>query len=207
MAYNAETEVGAYLLDHAGRRSQGFWLLLMVAYGVGTAGAVWAIMSAQLFPAIILICAAVCSAAAARDMTFAVVPVLKGLQATEGDVRRELDRLRLEEYVVLHDIVYDGTERVDHLVSGANGVFLIEASFERYEREHIEKAKRQARDLSTQLGCWVTPVICAGEREKAYDHDGVLVTGRGMVAAEIRSKVRGARVDPDRMRDFAARLN
>ncbi|HZQ82539.1 MAG TPA: nuclease-related domain-containing protein [Gaiellaceae bacterium] len=207
MAYDVESEAGAYLLDHAGRRSQGFWLLLMAAYGIGAAGAVWAIMSAQLFPAVILLCAAVCSAAAARDMTFAVVPVLKGLKATQGDVRWELDRLRLEDYIVLHDVTYGGNERVDHLVSGANGVFLIEASFERYEREDLEKAKRQARELSTELGCWVSPVICAGEREKAYEHDGVLITGRGLVAAEIRAKVRGARVDPDRMRDFAARLN
>jgi hypothetical protein len=130
MAYNAEHEAGAYLLDHAGRRSQGFWLLLIVAYGVGSAGAVWAVMSAQLFPAIVLLCAAVCSAAAARDMTFAIGPLLRG-QGTESDVRTELDKLRLEDYVVMHDFVYGGDEKVDHLVSGSHGVFLIEASFDR----------------------------------------------------------------------------
>jgi hypothetical protein len=206
VAYNAEHEAGAYLLEHAGRRSQGFWLLLLAAYGIGSAGAVWAVMSAQLFPAVVLLCAAVCSAAAARDMTFAAVPLLKA-QSSETTVRGELDALRLDDYVVMHDFVYGGDEKVDHLVSGANGVFLIEASFDRYEPSHLEKARRQARELSSELGCWVTPVICAGEREKPYDHDGVVITGRGIVAPEIRSRVRGAPVDADRLRAFAARVN
>jgi hypothetical protein len=57
-------------------------------------------------------------------------------------------------------------------ISGPNGVFMVETKFRRYEDSQLGKAKRQAKKLHDELGCGVTPIICAGERKRTFTQRG-----------------------------------
>jgi hypothetical protein len=122
-------------------------------------------------------------------------------------VREELETLRSYSYIVMHDFMFGDDETVDHMVSGPNGVFMIETKFSHYDDVHLAKAKRQARKLHDELGCWVTPVICPGVRKNAFTHKGVLIAGRGLLADAIRAQPRHRGVEADRLARFADRLD
>jgi len=80
---------------------------------------------------------------------------------------------------VLHDIEQSGEGNIDHLVSGPNGVYLVETKERRYEDRHVVKVKRQAAKLHDELGVWVTPVICLYERQGGpFRTQGVWVVPR-----------------------------
>lgn len=148
-----------------------------------------------------LLAAVACFAVASRDTTRAIVPWLKGENA-ELAVASELEELRRDGYVVVNDFMFGGEGNIDHFVSGPNGAFIVETKFARYEPRHLGRAKRQAKRLHEELGCWVTPVICAGKREKPYTHAGVLITGRGSVAATIREQPVRRGPTPERLHRF-----
>jgi hypothetical protein len=95
--------------------------------------------------------------------------------ASEQAVGQVLDTLR-EPYVVIHDVPQEREGNIDHLVSGPNGVYLIETKSRTYTPQHLRKAKRQAATLGRQLDVWVTPVVCLARRdEQPFRHDGVWV--------------------------------
>ncbi len=48
---------------------------------------------------------------------------------------------------MLHDVPFAGEGNIDHLVSGPNGVYLVETKFGSYLPVHLKKAKRQAAKL------------------------------------------------------------
>jgi hypothetical protein len=89
----------------------------------------------------------------------------------------------------------------------AFSVFVIETKFKRYEDAQLAKVKRQALRLHDDLGCWVTPVICAGVRKKSFVHKRVLITGRGLLAETILAQTGHGPVDPERLARFADRLD
>jgi hypothetical protein len=102
----------------------------------------------------------------------------RGLKGRNGEavVGEALEGLRWERYIVLHDIPFVGEGNIDHLVSGPNGVYLVEAKFGSYLPVHLKKAKRQAAKLSDELGVLVTPVLCVGASDGGpYRHGGVQV--------------------------------
>ena len=105
----------------------------------------------------------------------------RGLKGRNGEavVGEALEDLRWERYIVLHDIPFVGEGNIDHLVSGPNGVYLVEAKFGSYLPVHLKKAKRQAAKLTDELGVLVTPVLCvdASEVDDPYRHGGVQVVG------------------------------
>jgi hypothetical protein len=105
--------------------------------------------------------------------------------AIETPVSHDLPALESEGYTVLHDIHFGQDDVVDHLVSGLNGVFLVEATTGKADDRQIGIVKRQALRLQDELKCFVTPVICAGVRTKPSVKKDVLVAGRGRVAEAI----------------------
>jgi hypothetical protein len=100
---------------------------------------------------------------------------LKGRNG-EVVVGEALEGLRWEQYIVLHDIPFAGEGNIDHLVSGPNGVYLVETKFGSYLPVHLKKARGQAEKLSDELGVPVTPVLCvAPNKADRYRHSGVWV--------------------------------
>jgi Nuclease-related domain len=82
----------------------------------------------------------------------------------EVAVGETLEHLRRDGWIVMHDIERKSEANLDHIVSGPNGVYLIETKDRRYEERHLARVKGQAMWLHEQLGVWVTPVICIRSR-------------------------------------------
>jgi hypothetical protein len=131
---------------------------------------------------------------------------MKGANA-ELAVGEALNELRREGFVVMHDIEQHGEGNIDHLVSGPNGIYLIETKFKSYRPEQLVKAKRQAARLGRELGVWVTPVIVLPKRSgKPYQHDRVwIVKGTTSLASWISTQ-RNTAVDFERLARFADSL-
>jgi hypothetical protein len=109
--------------------------------------------------------------------------LVKGATA-ERAAGEALDQLVDEGWVVVHDAPDPRGGNLDHVVSGPCGVFLIETKFGGWARpEHIAKIKRQARDLSRELGGWITPVICL------YGRTGGVRFTRGVYLASVTDLV------------------
>jgi hypothetical protein len=83
----------------------------------------------------------------------------------ERSVGEELNRLRWDGFIVMHDVPQRGEGNIDHIVSGPTGAYLIETKARGYQADHLVRARRQAAKLQAELGTWVTPVICLNERE------------------------------------------
>jgi hypothetical protein len=105
----------------------------------------------------------------------------------EKSIGEELNRLRSEGFIVMHDVEQAGEGNIDHIVSGPTGVFMIETKARRYEDAHLRKSRRQAAKLHDELGTWVTPVICIADRKgKPFRHDRVWVVPRVQILDWIR---------------------
>jgi hypothetical protein len=133
----------------------------------------------------------------------------RGAKGRNGEVvvGEALEDLRWEQYIVLHDIPFAGEGNIDHLVSGPNGVYLVETKFGSYLPVHLKKAKRQAEQLSDELGVPVTPVLCvaAASQSETYGHGGVWVVGFDALLPWIRQQ-RNPPVDFERLAHFSAGL-
>jgi nuclease-like protein len=130
----------------------------------------------------------------------------RGLKGRNGEavVGEALEGLRWERYIVLHDIPFAGEGNIDHLVSGPNGVYLVETKFGSYLPVHLKKAKRQAAKLSDDLGVLVTPVLCVGSKEAdPYRHGGVQVVGFDALLPWIREQTNPP-VEFERLARFSA---
>lgn len=108
-------------------------------------------------------------------------------EAEQTPVTEELAELELSGFVVLHDVYVGDGDIADHVLSGPNGAFLVDSSLGASDAYHLGMVKRQARRLQDVLNCSVTPVICAGVREKPSMHKDVLVVGRLRLAEAIRT--------------------
>jgi hypothetical protein len=132
----------------------------------------------------------------------------RGLKGRNGEavVGDALEGLRWEQYIVLHDIPFAGEGNIDHLVSGPNGVYLVETKFGSYLPVHLKKAKRQAAKLSDELGVPVTPVLCVASSEgDPYRHLGVHVVGFDLLLTWIREQSNPP-VEFERLARFSAEL-
>jgi len=82
----------------------------------------------------------------------------------EEAVGETLNELRRERWIVMHDVEQRYEGNIDHLVSGPNGVYLVETKLRRYETRDLVKAMRQAMKIHDELSGFVTPVICLHTR-------------------------------------------
>ena len=118
----------------------------------------------------------------------------------EREIGLDLEQLRADGTLVLHDVELDDGGYVDHIVCGPRGTFVVESKARRYEDHHLRRTKRQASSLHGQLGVWVTPVVCLAERvDRPHRRDGVWIMGKPHLLEWLSTR-RGRRVDPDRAR-------
>ncbi len=189
MAYDVERRPATWVAKQAARRQQLFWLgiaLFFLLDGLVLALAVGHRLS-------------IAASAFFLALVFAVKPYAEGFvdrtvnwvrgARAEQAVGETLNELRSEGRVVMHDIEQVGEGNIDHLVSGPNGVYLVETKERRYEDRHIVKVKRQAAKLHDELGVWVTPVICLYDRRgEPFRTHGVWVVPRQHLLGWLRDQ-------------------
>ncbi len=206
MAYDVETRPATFVAAPA--RTHTRRSLALIALFVGVAALPLILSQAFEVPLVasaMVVTMMVALYRAADGQSAKMERWLKGSNA-EAAVGETLEALRWERYIVMHDVPQRGEGNVDHMVSGPNGVYLVETKFARYLPVHLRKAKRQAARLHDELGVWVTPVICLATREtRSYRRDGVWVVSRNELADWIRSQ-QNEPVDFDRLARFAESL-
>lgn len=206
MSYHVDFTPGAYSVPVERSVSARSVLLGLVFGGTGLLPLVLArafgVSFAVSAPIVVLL--AVIYWAAESDS----VLMERGLKGRNGEavVGEALEDLRWERYIVLHDVPFAGEGNIDHLVSGLNGVYLVETKFGSYLPVHLKKAKRQAAKLSDDLGVLVTPVLCVGASESGpYRHVGVQVVGFDALLPWIREQSNPP-VEFERLARFSAEL-
>ena len=206
MAYDVETRPATFAAARA--RTHTRRSLALIALFVGAAALPLVLSQAFEVPLVasaMIVTMMVALYRAADGQSAKMERWLKGSNA-EAAVGETLEVLRWERYIVMHDLDQPGEGSVDHLVSGPNGVYLVETKFARYLPVHLRKAKRQAARMHDELGVWVTPVICLATREtRSYRRDGVWVVSRNELSDWIRGQ-QNEPVDFDRLARFAESL-
>jgi hypothetical protein len=201
--YDVDTKPGAWV------EKQAQWprvrLLVITTFGA-IAGVFLAVLTHDLVLEMLLVGVVICLGIVTNGRIDLAMPWLKGARA-ESAVGAELNELRRDGYIVMHDVMFGGEGNLDHIVSGPNGVFLVETKFKRYEMHQLTKVKRQAARVHDALGHFVTPVMCAGVRNKRpFKHEKVWIAGRGQLADLIRG-IEGTPVDSERLFRFADSLD
>jgi Holliday junction resolvase-like predicted endonuclease len=124
----------------------------------------------------------------------------------EYEVGETLNALRGEGWVVMHDVQQANEGNIDHIASGANGIYLVETKLRRYRDDQLTKVKRQAARLYDEIGVFVTPVICLHTRDgKAFKTHGVWVVPRTNVLEWLRNQ-RNRPAESERLARFIDRL-
>ena len=205
MSYHVDSTPGTYAPRRASTVGIRSVLLIVGFAGLGALPLVLArvfdVSFAVSAPIVVLL--AVIYWAAESDS----VLMERGLKGRNGEavVGEALEGLRWEQYIVLHDVPFAGGN-IDHLVSGPNGVFLVETKFGSYLPVHLRKAKRQAAKLSDELAVLVTPVLCVGVSDgDPYRHGGVQVVGFDALLGWIREQSNPP-VEFERLANFSAGL-
>jgi hypothetical protein len=205
MAYDVDSRPAAFPVTRA-RRDAARSVILMVAFGI--AGALPLVLSltfdvpfAVTAPVVLILAVLYWAAESESNL---MERWTKGRNG-ESAVADALEALRWEQYIVFHDIASpDGS--IDHLVSGPNGVFMVQTKSRNYLPVHLKKATRQASNLHDELGVAVTPVICVATRVEEPDlHDGVWIVGLDTLAPWIREQ-HNRPVERDRLVQFASLL-
>ena len=113
-----------------------------------------------------------------------------GLNTDEG-VRFALDALG-KEWTSEHDVVRGTSGRLDHLVHGPGGAFVVVTRHRAYRLEHLSRAKHHAARMNDELGQWVTPVICLTMRDDTpHRRDGVWIMGAEHLVEWLRARSEG----------------
>ena len=106
----------------------------------------------------------------------------------------------------MHDIKPSGRANLDHIVSGPNGVYLIETKYRCYMQKDLGRVKHQASLLHDELGVWVTPVICLRNRRSgAFTASKVAIVPYGQLLDWLRAQ-RNRPVEFERLARFADKL-
>jgi Nuclease-related domain len=164
VAYEVDRRPGAWVREQTMRRERRIWIGLAVGFLVAGAflalaiGRHVSIAGSAAFLAAVLLVRPYVEGYVDRH-----VRLRSGTRA-EVAVGETLEQLRREGWIVMHDIERPREANLDHVVSGPNGVFLIETKDRRYEDRHLGRVKGQAAWLHDQVGVWVTPVICIRTR-------------------------------------------
>lgn len=117
-----------------------------------------------------------------------------------GELLSELGR---EGWIVMHDLAQDGRGNIDHLISGPNGVYLVETKYRRYADRDLPKVKWRAARLNREVGVWVTPVICLFDRSgNPFHAGGVAVIPRQHLLEWLHAQ-RSRPADFERLARFA----
>jgi len=113
-----------------------------------------------------------------------------GLNTDEG-VRFALDALG-KEWTAEHDVIRGTSGRLDHLVVGPGGAFVVVTRHRAYRLEHLSRAKHHAARMNDELGRWVTPVVCLTMRDDTpHRRDGVWIMGAEHLVEWLRSRSDG----------------
>jgi hypothetical protein len=206
VAYEVDRRPGSWVQEQTARRERRIWIGLAVGFLVTGAFLALALgrhvsiaASAAFFAAVLLVRPYV------ERYVDRHVRLRSGTRA-EIAVGETLEQLRRDGWIVMHDIQRPGGANLDHVVSGPNGVFLIETKARRYEERHLGRAKHQARWLHDQLGVWVTPVICLhARRREPFRAKGVWVVPLHGLLEWLQAQ-RNAPVEFERLARFADRL-
>ncbi len=206
MAYDVETRPATFAAARASNHARRSLALVALFVGVGALPLVLSqAFEVPLVASAVIVTLMVALYHAADGESALMERWLKGSTA-EAAVGETLEALRWERYIVMHDMPQRGEGNIDHVVSGPNGVYLVETKFARYLPVHLKKAKRQAARLHDELGVWVTPVVCLATREtRSYRREGVWVVSRAELADWIRAQ-QNEPVDFDRLARFAESL-
>jgi Nuclease-related domain len=206
VAYNLDRKPGAWVRAQTARRERRIWAGLAAGFLVTCAFLVLALGRHVTIAGSLGFLAAV---ALARPYAERVVDrhvrMRSGTRA-EVAVGETLESLRSAGWIVMHDIQRGGDANLDHLVSGPNGVYLIETKANRYEDWHLRRVMEQALELHEVLDVFVTPVVCLGSRRgQPFKSRGVWVVPHDQVLDWLRAQ-RNQRVDFDRLARFADSL-
>jgi hypothetical protein len=207
MAYDLDRRPGAWVSGQAARRSALIWAFVaaLIAVALFSIGLIIS-GRATILTSMLVIALAVLLRLRGDSAIDAAMPWRWGAKA-EKEVGAALNELRHEGYVVMHDIEQRSEGNIDHLVSGSNGVYLVETKSHRFKDGAPRKAKRQAAKLQDELGVWVTPVICISERHRpAFQVEGVCVVPRAQLLDWIRNQ-RNKSVEFDRLARWADTLS
>jgi hypothetical protein len=190
VGYDVDRKAGAWAMAQSIQRERRFWLaasatLLLataITFGLLTGHRLSTAASAGL---IVLALLARPYATRYTDRHF----LLLGGAVAEQRVGETLEELRNEGWIVMHDIEQAHEGNIDHLVSGPNGIYLVETKARGYQDDALRKARRQAAKLHDELGAWVTPVICIDKRNgRAFKHDRVWIVPRQHLLPWLRSQ-------------------
>jgi len=205
MAYDVDRKPGTWVSKQASHRSARVWLLAagLVAIAVLAVGLLVSNRATVVTSLVVIGAAVGLRWYANRHMDIAA-RWLGGARAEEA-VGDELNKLR-PEFVVMHDLDRIGPGNVDHVVSGPTGVYMVETKRHRYVDDDLRKARGRAAAIGTQLGIWVTPVICLATRERdPFKHDRVWIVPRSRITEWIKGQ-RNPAVEFDRLARWADRL-
>lgn len=99
-------------------------------------------------------------------------------QRAEHRVRKTLDAMQSDRWLITHDVLKDRGGNIDHVVTGPKAVFAIETKVNAYRLEDLIQARRNAAWLGSRQRRWVTPVLCLANRDDApYERQGVWILG------------------------------
>lgn len=201
VAYEVDRQPGEWVAQQAARRSRRVWLLLGLV-GAIVLGDLGLLFAHRTTIAIGAVAAILALALLYKRQVDEAVFWLRGARA-ERSVGEELNELRREGFILMHDVEQAGEGNIDHIVSGPTGVYMVETKARRYEEGHLVKAKRQAAKLHDELGVWVTPVICIHLRSgEPFRARGVWIVPQPALLEWIREQ-RNTPVPFERLAQYA----
>lgn len=189
MAYDFDRRPGTWVSRQAARRGALVWAFVaaLIAVALFSIGLVLS-GRASILTSVLVIALAVLLKLKGESAIDAAMPWRWGAKA-EIEVGHALDSLMREGFEVRHDIQRGREANLDHVVSGPNGVYLVETKSHRFKPGAPKRAKAQAKWLRYEVGAWVTPVICILRRKKGpIQTDGVWVVPAHGILDWIRSQ-------------------
>jgi hypothetical protein len=206
VAYEVERKPGRFAKSRESsdrRIALVFGVCLITATVLCVALAVWGLSG--VIPAVALLAVAYAARQFADHRLDSRIRWGKGGNA-EIKVGEALELLRADGYVVMHDLDKVVPGNVDHLVSGPNGVFMVETKFKSYRHTDLPKARYVAKTIAHELDMrWVQPVVCLATRTYGPKIVGkVAVVGFEQLIPYIQSQ-RNQSVSFERLAAFADR--
>lgn len=190
MAYDVESEPGRFAKAQESQHARVALAFLVLAVAAAALVVVVVLQGgAGPLTLLALLFVAVASRTIFDDRLDARIRWGKGGNG-EAAVGAELETLRRQGFIVMHDLENGFAGNVDHLVSGPTGVFIVETKFRAYRDADLPVARRRAQELAALLGArWVQPVICLATR--GYEPrkvKGVVILGRAELVPYLRSE-------------------
>ncbi len=207
MAYDLDTQPGGWVLAQTKLREQRAWIGFAVLFSAAVGTMLLTVVSKPwATTAGIVLFAGVFGLRSRADRYIDGVVNWRHGGEAEQQVGELLGQLRSERWTVMHDVMFGGRGNLDHIVSGPNGVYLVETKYRRYEQKQLGRVKHQARLLHDELGVWVTPVICLRNRRRgAFTASKVAIVPYDQLLDWLRAQ-RNRPVEFERLARFADKL-